>query len=194
MNLMLPHPDIDIISSILTEIKFNDSFEQDRLKHTQLFSEPVNIARCEYYFTLKLKNYVKQVYQKFFEEEIQPVIICLVNTNPNQTAFYMPHVDKKRLVSLNYCLDAGGTDVMTSFYKQTGNYSMSGSSCTYKDVELETTVQFNKPEWYLLDVNRYHSVENIKGKRMHLALSFSDITCEQFTQKYKNLLMNTKYI
>lgn len=188
MNLMLPHPDIDVISNILTEIKFNESFEQDRLKHTQLFSEQVNIARCEYYSTVELKNYVSQVYQNFFDEEIQPVIIRLVNTDPNQAAFYMPHTDKKRLVSLNYCLYPGGENVVTSFYKQRGDYSMSGSSCTYKEVDLEIAVQFNKPEWYLLDVNKYHSVENITGLRMNLALSFSGITSEQFVQKYKNLL------
>lgn len=187
MNLMLPHPDVDIISDILTEVKFNESFEQDRLTHVQLFSEQANIARCEYYSTPKLKNYVSQVYQKFFDEEIIPVIIYLVNTDPREPAFYMPHVDKKRLVSLNYCLDSGGSAVTTSFYKQCSDYSMTGSSCTYNDVDLETQVQYNKPEWQLLDVNRYHSVENITGKRMLFCLSFSDITAEQFLQKYANL-------
>lgn len=189
MNVNLPKPDVDQLLEILKEIPSKLEDEQNRLKHSELFSDHINIARCEYCSSVKLKIYTNRYYQHLFYENITPVIVKLINTDINAgPAFYMPHVDKKRLVTLNFCISPGGKNVTTSFYKESGDYSASGNSLTYNDVTLDTKHSFNDSKWYFLDVNRYHSVENISDTRILFSISFNNISGDEFKEKYKNLL------
>ena len=136
---------------------------------------------------MELKAYTDQLYKSYFDEPVQPVIVKLVNVDPSVDSFYLPHVDKRRFISLNYYTELGGDNVTTSFYNEIGPYDLSGDSCTYDDVTPYSNEIYEKDTWYCLDVNRYHSVENINTTRIALALSFSTINISDFYKKYNHL-------
>jgi hypothetical protein len=161
----------------------NPVFEENQSKHTQ--SSGLNVARCVYRTHKMLDLYTNQIYQPLFDEQLHPVLINLVNTNTTTPAFYPPHVDQKRITSLNFYIEPGGDNVTTSFYKEEGNFDLLGSSKNYDEVTVDYSLPMNDKAWYLLDVNRYHSVENILTNRFIFCLSFADLTVEQFKIKYK---------
>lgn len=189
-HLNLPTPDIDYIISISDLLSTpKPVHEQNRQRHSAMIG--LNIARCEYYSHPKLVLYTKEVYQPYFKESIFPVLIKLVNTDKSTPAFYMPHVDQKRLTSLNFYLDPGGSNVTTSIYDEYGPGDLQGSVTTYDKVTLKSREPMNDKKWYLLDVNRYHSVENIEHTRIVYALSFSNLSSTEFQEKYKSLVAKT---
>lgn len=189
LHLNLPTPNTDTIISILDLMSTrNPIYEQRRQIHLSMVNNALNIARCEYYSHPKLDFYTKKVYQPYFSEPIFPVVLKLVNTDTTRASFYMPHVDQKRLTSLNFYIDSGGPDVTTSTYEQEGNRDLRGHVCTYNDVTLRTREKMNEQKWYLLDVNRYHSVENIMNTRVVYALSFNNLCANDFQERYKHLV------
>lgn len=189
MHLNLPKPDLSLIktiSAMTTHELDNPVFVMNQEKHIK--SSGLNVAKCVYRTHNLLIKYVMQVYQPFFEEKVQPVLINLINTDTTM-AFYPPHVDQKRLTSLNFYIESGGDNVTTTVYKEEGNFDLLGSSKNYNEVTVDNTYQFNDQAWYLLDVNRYHSVENIMTNRSIFCLSFADLTTNSFKQKYKHLFI-----
>lgn len=188
-HLNLPTPDIDYIISISDLLSIpKPVYEQNRQKHLAMTNQSLNIARCEYYFHSKLDLYTKEVYQPYFKESIFSVLIKLVNTDTSTPAFYMPHIDQKRLTSLNFYLEPGGSNVTTSIYHEHGPGDLQGSVTTYDKVTLKSRQPINDKKWYLLDVNRYHSVENIEHTRIVYALSFPNLSSTEFQERYKSLV------
>lgn len=185
----LPAPNIDTLLRVgnmtLTEYN-NPTFINNQMKHT--CSSGLNVARCVYRTNKLLELYTNQIYQPFFEEKIQAVLINLVNTDLAYPACYPPHVDQKRITSLNFYIEPGGDNVTTSMYEEEGSFDLLGSSKNYNEVTLKETLRMNERAWYLLDVNRYHSVENIMTNRFIFCLSFSELNTETFKQKYKHLI------
>ena len=190
-HLALPRPNIDSIIAILdllSTVDENPVHEQSRQRHVQMMNDSMNVAKCVYYTHPWLNAYTKKVYQPLFEEPIIPLIIKLVNTKPGTPSFYLPHYDQKRITSLNFYIEPGGANVTTSFYKEQGHFDLSGNVCAYEDVTLESRHSMNDQDWYLLDVNQYHSVENIETNRIAFALSFQHLNTVSFQEKYKHLV------
>ena len=189
IHLNLPSPNIDSIISILDLMSTSKPrYEQSRQRYLAMINYSLNLARCEYAFHPELDLYTKEVYQPYFEEPIFPLFIKLVNADTSTPAFYMPHVDQKRLTSLNFYLDPGGANVTTSTYEEEGPGDMEGIVTTYDKVTLRSREPMNERKWYLLDVNRYHSVENIENTRITYALSFPNLSMRDFQEKYKHLV------
>ncbi len=188
-HLNLPPPNIKYIISILDLLSTtNPVYEQNRQRHIALANNTLNIARCEYYFHRSIDLYTKSVYQPFFDEPVIPLVIKLVNTDTSKPGFYLPHADQKRLTSLNFYIEPGGPNVTTSFYEEEGLFDRKGFVKPYEEVTLKSRENFNDQAWYLLDVNRYHSVENIENTRIVFALSFEHLTMTAFQEKYKHLV------
>lgn len=188
--IKLPVPDMSILQTVSRLTKNEDSnlhFTENQSKHIE--SSGLNVAKCVYRTHMLLDLYATEIYQPLFDERIQAVLVNLVNTNSDTPAFYPPHVDQQRITSLNFYIEPGGDNVTTSFYKEEGNFDLLGSTKTYNEVTLEEKLQLNDKAWYLLDVNRYHSVENILTNRFIFCLSFADLSTESFKQKYKHLLV-----
>ena len=194
IQLTLPRPNTNSIIAILDLLSTfpeNSVYEQNRQRHETMTGNTVNVAKCVYYTHPLLSKYTQEVYQPFFEEPIIPLVIKLVNTRPGTPSFYLPHYDQKRITSLNFYLEPGGANVTTSFYNEQGHFDLSGNVCTYEDVTLKSRHSMNEQEWYLLDVNQYHSVENIETNRIAFALSFQHLNTVSFQEKYKHLVAKT---
>jgi hypothetical protein len=190
MQLNLPIPDIkliNIVGSLTRNLIDSEQFILNHQQHMKTING--NLAKCVYRGTPMLNKYVSTVYQPLFEETIQPGLMNLINTSSDSPAFYAPHCDFNRVITLNFILEAGGNNVTTTSYHEDGGYNMISIMKNYNEVTIKETFHMNKREWYLLDVNRFHSVENIITNRFIFCLGFADLTIESFKQKYKHFLI-----
>ena len=104
-------------------------------------------------------------------------------SNNNIPSTHIVHTDRLRLTALNYIIDAGGDNVMTSWYKEdgkelhrskkiTGSQSDSGD-VDYKNLQLLESVRLEKDNWYIIDTRVLHDVDNITDTRKSISISFS---------------------
>lgn len=68
------------------------------------------------------------------------------------------HKDGKRKFALNYLLDSGGEDVITTVYNE--------------DKSILTQLKQEVGNWVILNTQYYHAVENITHKRLHFKHRF----------------------
>jgi hypothetical protein len=101
----------------------------------------------------------------------------------NTPSTHIVHTDRLRLTALNYIIDTGGSDVVTSWYKEEGmnlhrlqktpgSQSDSGA-VDYKNLQLLESVNLEKNTWYIIDTRILHDVDNITGTRKSISISFS---------------------
>ncbi len=101
----------------------------------------------------------------------------------NVPSTHIVHTDRLRLTALNYIIDTGGDNVMTSWYKEdgkelhrskkiTGSQSDSGA-VDYKNLQLLESVNLEKNNWYIINTRILHDVDNITGTRKSISISFS---------------------
>ena len=83
-----------------------------------------------------------------------------------------PHCDRNRRVAINYLLNLGGDDVVTTFYHQTRktNDLSRGENLLYQHVTELETHRIPSKQWHAFDPQRYHSVENITERRYYVSL------------------------
>lgn len=91
-----------------------------------------------------------------------------------------PHTDKTRAWVLMYCIQPGGDKVTTSWYQEQGHPILRDLGIYTTDIKHSLTkidsVVIEPRRWFLLNSRIIHSVENITGKRISLAISLSDQT------------------
>ena len=75
------------------------------------------------------------------------------------------HKDVSRLFAINYLLDNGGEDAYLGLYNE--------------NKDLIDTYKQLPGEWLLLDTQKYHSVCNIKTKRVALSIQFFESNKKQ---------------
>jgi len=101
----------------------------------------------------------------------------------NMPSTHIVHSDRERLTALNYIIDEGGEDVITSWYKEnnkelfrerktSGGQSDSGF-VNYQNLELLKSAKLEKNCWYIIDTRILHDVDNITGTRKSISISFS---------------------
>jgi hypothetical protein len=101
----------------------------------------------------------------------------------NTPSTHIVHTDRLRLTALNYIIDTGGSDVVTSWYKEEGKNlhrlqktpgSQSDSGAVdYKNLQLLESANLEKNNWYIIDTRILHDVDNITGTRKSISISFS---------------------
>jgi hypothetical protein len=103
------------------------------------------------------------------------------------------HSDIKRMCSLNYIVDTGGDNVVTSWYQGVGKplrrKMKSGGNQTddgavyYNDIELLDSVVTQKDKWYLMCTDVLHDVDNITRPRKSISLPYFIIIIDYFWDK-----------
>jgi len=91
------------------------------------------------------------------------------------------HSDVARIYALNYVVEPGGDNVITSWYQQKNNpvhvskQTFNNSNPpTYKNTVLLGSAHFKKDRWYLIAVNILHDVGVIPGTRKVISFNFTD--------------------
>lgn len=150
----------------------------DREKISKLWAnenEKRNIALNEalrpYPDTLE---YLQDILSPYNIKDLDIYIIIFVNVHPNYKTAYTPaHVDSDRMWSLNYVIETGGNNVITSWHKKTSIDSPTdrefyGPDEVSRPIER---VQFRQNEWHLFNASAPHSIENVENVRITLAMS-----------------------
>jgi hypothetical protein len=89
--------------------------------------------------------------------------------NQGNSPYHGPHIDKARKYTFFYLLEAGGSNVTTSFWKhpdlpvEPTEQDFPSYACDYQGLELLNQCVFKPKQWYLFNVGIIHSVENIIG-------------------------------
>ena len=86
-----------------------------------------------------------------------------------------PHVDNSRQYSLNYIITAGGDNVLTNFYQETGkaverDYTYKFVT-DYRNLNLIDSVQVPAGRWILVNTRVIHSITNLKTQRNSIQIS-----------------------
>ena len=131
-----------------------------------------------YNVTAELKNWL--VSNNVIESESN----ARVSIQTQSTGIHAVHTDFGRTYALNYIIDTGGDNVITSWYKQKGHpiirsekkerYQTDTESISYRDLEKLDYVKCQCNRWYLIQVNVLHDVQNITSLRKSLTINVSD--------------------
>ena len=191
----LPQPDMSIISEILDycnslpeDPKFNFMAKKYSEKH---FNNEINLAKCKYIHNEKIQEYTEKTYQQYFKDKIFGIFVNLINLNPTSVATYPPHTDGGgRTISINRCIQMGGTNVYTKIYKQESDYKTNGlMSNKDEQFDLLGEYQFNDESWYQFCPQNYHSVHNIVDHRILYSICFQNTREPEFIEKHKHLII-----
>lgn len=191
-NIDLPQLPIWAKKELLALCNTIEISESRALKWKSFFPTTYNLAAQEYgteavsQIPDALLNELKNIYGKFFMGGANIGVAASVSINGTPSVI-PPHCDRVRRTAINYLLDLGGDQVTTTFYKQqrsTNDLSLS-ENVIYDAVEPLESVQIPRDVWHTFDPQRFHSVENITGRRHYLSLypifnpSFSDF-CREY--------------
>jgi hypothetical protein len=101
----------------------------------------------------------------------------------NSPSTHIIHTDKERVSALNFLIDDGGPDVVTSWYKENGKelfrqakpggIQTDSGAVSYQNVELLKSAKLEKNHWYIIDTRILHDVDNITTTRKSISISFS---------------------
>jgi hypothetical protein len=98
------------------------------------------------------------------------------------SSIHWPHVDPFRNYALNYILDSGGDNVITSFYQEQGYpflrpelvQGQDKYKIDYDNLVLVDSVRLMPNRWHLLSVKCIHGVENLASSRISIQLSLDN--------------------
>jgi hypothetical protein len=103
------------------------------------------------------------------------------------------HSDLRRTCALNYILDTGGDNVVTSWYQGIGKpvrrkTKMRGQQTDdgivkYDEIELIDSVVTQKHKWYLMCTDVLHDVDNITSTRRAISLPYVNLILDYFWDK-----------
>lgn len=141
----------------------------------------------------ELNRLAQEEFKFLFDEEFKPAVGIVKNIQTDRHACWPPHADRVRIFALNYYIQEGGSNVTTVMYDGYGDYRIgpgTGSVFKYEDLVVDTQYHLKTKSWYALSVRQAHSIENIETTRIIFTLSFFDITCKQFIEKYQQYVKN----
>jgi len=135
----------------------------------------------------ELNRLAQLEFSHLFTETFKPAVGIIKNIRDEKYACWPPHADRVRIFALNFYINEGGDYVTTVTYKAHGDYRVgpgTGSVFKYEDLEVDNAYHLETNKWYALSVRQAHSIENIENTRLIFTLSFFDLTCAEFIEKY----------
>lgn len=176
----IPKKILDNIESSLTNIITIDDIGYGRVH----IKNDKKLTACGY----SMADVVNEDLRIWLEENIPNIetrfniLFQTQNSKNNLPSTHIVHTDRERLTALNYIINEGGDDVITSWYrevnknllrekKESGSQSDSGS-VYYKDLTLLKSVRLKKDHWYIINTRILHDVDNIEDVRKSLSISF----------------------
>lgn len=157
-----------------------------------------NAADHEFRRSPELNAQVREEFGGYFPGMMLRTSIGMMRSVGTGAGFHLPHIDSGRAMALNYYIDLGGTNVLTSFYDHVARSQRGVSqNFRYDQVKKVGHVVFEADQWYAFDTNQAHSIENIEGFRSVLTLGISrdgetpkadDYTIDRFQRDYPDVI------
>ena len=134
---------------------------------------------------------LRKEFVPYLQDHFSASIGIFKNIGSSELSFLPPHIDSVRCLNLNYIICEGGKNVLTTLYKTTTpkvtkNVIQMG---TYETLEIDFKVKTVANNWYAMDIQSYHSVDNIENQRVILSISFNNINYDYFKNKYEHLFV-----
>lgn len=120
----------------------------------------------------------------------QPIIEKMIlqsqcnTSSTSSTTTHIVHSDISRYFALNYILDTGGKNVITSWYRETnmpysrtkdkGWQQADTGAVDYNNLECLASKVFEKDKWYLIATDILHDVDYIETTRSSISVSYTD--------------------
>ena len=191
-QLNLPQPSSNLLSriKILSEDYVIKNGSKSWFDKTQ--DNKINCAAGDFFRDKIVDDLGESEYFSYFDDPFMSSIGILQNTHPELgIAHVPPHIDRERPLAILFVIEQGGENTLTSFYETPHELYTPEKTVMvkYTDFTKQKSIRTNKNSWYLLDVRRYHSVDNIENKRILFSLNFK-ISLEIFEKKYKNLFLD----
>jgi hypothetical protein len=192
--LNLPSLPVDICSEIMEVCQQVETRDQIT-PWLEQFHSPVPVASQEYgnqrtTIPMALLQKIIALYQSYFNESFLPILAVTDNVLgvPSSTP---PHCDKIRQTAINYVLTTGGESVTTTFYREKRQSAdrLLADHCRYENVTVDQQHVLPVSQWHAFDVQTFHSVENITGRRCILSLILrSNPSFQEFVDQYPTLI------
>ena len=186
-QLDLPRPTdhlLDAVKNYVLTVELNQS---NKGWLDQFHSNTINSALHQFSTDQEITKLLKEQYAEFFSDLEIRSVIGIMKSHNGEPACQPPHVDRRRALAINYYIELGGDNVVTSFYDFSGTvYPDASANFQYSDFEKIGHCVFEKNHWYAYNVSQCHSVENITGTRYFLSI------CPMNAENYKvqNLISN----
>lgn len=148
-------------------------------------------ARDSAVIPIYIQDKIKKLYQPYFSTPITPIFGVFENIYKDDWSQIPPHCDRQRKLAINYIVETGGLNVLTCFYNNTRiGENLESAECAIHDkLSLNCKVRLPDRVWHAYCVQTYHSVENIKTKRIILSLYLQDnISYNDFIKLHNHLL------
>lgn len=196
-QLDLPPPDPEIIKYCCDEVldtlsHLNNGTWPAQYNSTDIPSDAAPVASVIHPFgpDSRIFKHINLQYRRYFSKPVRPAIIMFSNkSKEHKYASLVPHCDVNRTFSLNYVIEPGGENVTTSFYKESRE-DPDLSVIQFKhpsELTLDKTYVCPKNGWTMLDVQRYHGVDNIETNRIVFMMMSLDNFDRSVTEIYKEL-------
>jgi hypothetical protein len=194
-ELNLPSPNIKIKQRLDYLVRTVEFEQSGKIWLNEFHQNKLNLADYKFASDPTLTKLVNDQYYSLFKIDFF-VSYGIFN---GQSSCHSPHIDRARMLALNYYYTLGGENVETVFYnKKTDKGLSQAQNYRYDELIATTRFKFEVNKWYAYEVSRAHSVENINGTRIFLAIMLGSKTItdeklntyalEDFDSNYKNFI------
>ena len=168
----LPPVPNDIVSNILTNVRSQQIDHAVPHRNIDLKDRTVkNVVYNRHRATDELINWIR----KNISINYESLGVQIQDPNPDNQRHF-PHTDTSpRHWVLNYNIQPGGGNVITSWYQENGYPVLREGTTRPKDVdqlELIQSVCVEPFRWHLLNTQVLHGVENIEHSRIAVTVGF----------------------
>ena len=169
VHLRLPPPSNELLIKIR---EYADSCElnlDSKRWLDEFHNNKINSVLASYTIADVLTCALRNRYQQYFSKHEISIIIGLMKNIKDIPACGPPHTDSRRSLAINYYVELGGDNVRTVFYNIVLPSTGEATNIPYDNI-LPISEHVFQQDWYAFNVNRCHSVENIKTDRLFLAI------------------------
>jgi len=145
------------------------------------FKHGIKLEPCSYWFSsVKNKELISWLQENV--PAFKPLSNILYQQTYHKTGgYHIVHSDIRRSFALNYMIELGGDNVLTTWYREKGKplkrfKTVSGRQSDvgyidYANLEILESVKFEKNKWYIISTNILHDAGEIKGLRKSITIS-----------------------
>jgi len=158
---------VDLLLSISETIATDKDSIRRRL-HSCIEIGIKDIVQQDYYYLTKHQTYLDTLFAPYFSEPLIYYLAVFKNITGNPSCV-VRHKDVIRTCGINYYVDLGGDNVITSFYNPN-----------------KTDYHAQKDTWYLFNASKEHEVSNITSTRVIFGM---DLESQPTYEEVRRLLL-----
>jgi hypothetical protein len=185
------------LQTVLLDLCKKITFNQERLNRiAEMYPSSYVLAPQEYdneqvpEIPREVFTEFRRIYRDVFQGGVK-VILGAATSLSGEPSVTPPHCDRWRRNAINYLLELGGNNVITTIYHEARrDHDLSnGENLTFEEVTPAYQTILPAKQWHAFDPQRYHSVQNIVGPRYYVSLlPLYNFTFNDLVLQYPHLI------